>query len=202
LVAIQNGGGEPLAASASPLPALPPEPYILYVGALSRRKNFPGVMQAFALLAGRRPRLRLVVAGGTGRVFAPARAGVPEAGDRVTFLGQVDDPGTLAAAYRGAACLVFPSFYEASPLPPTEAMAHGCPVVAGDIPSLRERCGDAALYGDPRDPAAIAAQVERVLDDRTLADELRRRGAARAAAFTWSACAERTLAVLAEAACA
>jgi glycosyltransferase involved in cell wall biosynthesis len=81
-------------------------------------------------------------------------------------------------------------------------MAHGCPVVAGDIPSLRERCGDAAVYCDPHDPAAIAAQVERVLDDRPLADELRRRGAARAATFTWTACAERTLTVLAEAACA
>jgi glycosyltransferase involved in cell wall biosynthesis len=143
------------------------------------------------------------VAGGATGVFASGEFAVPETiRERVTWLGQVDDPARLAAAYRGARCLVFPSFYEASPLPPTEAMAHGCPVVAAEIPSLRERCGDAALYCDPHDRAAIARAVERVLDDAALAADLRRRGAARAATFTWAACAERTLAVLAEAACA
>jgi glycosyltransferase involved in cell wall biosynthesis len=208
LVAIQNGGAPPAAVlpplpRLPPLPLLPPDPYLLYVGSLSRRKNVPGVLAAFDELAERRPTLRLAVVGGTSVVFSRAAPEPPERiRDRVVLLGQVDDFATLAAAYRGARCLVFPSFYEASPLPPVEAMAYGCPVVAADIPSLRERCGDAALYCDPQDPGALAGAVARVLDDPALADELRRRGAARAAALTWAACAERTLAVLAEAVCA
>jgi glycosyltransferase involved in cell wall biosynthesis len=192
-----------MSSSTTPPPCLPDDPYLLYVGSLSRRKNFPGVVAAFERLAERRPQLRLVVVGGTTAVYA--RAGL-QSGDtlreRIVLLGQVDDPDRLAAAYRGARCLLFPSFYEASPLPPVEAMAYGCPVVAADIPSLRERCGDAALYCDPRDNDDIAHAVERVLDDVVFAAELRRRGVARAAQFTWSACAEQTLAVLAEAACA
>ena len=203
LVAIQNGASVAPTVPIAPVAPIVPDPYILYVGSLSRRKNFPGVLAAFDLMAARRPGLRLAVVGGTSRVFASAgielRDGVRE---RATFLGQVEDHATLVAAYRGACCLVFPSFYEASPLPPTEAMAFGCPVVAADIPSLRERCGDAALYCDPHDPGAIARAVERVLDDGALGDDLRRRGAARVAALTWAACADRTLAVLAEAACA
>jgi glycosyltransferase involved in cell wall biosynthesis len=205
LVAIQNGASAtpPRAAASPTTPPLPADPYVLYVGSLSRRKNFPGVLAAFALLADRRPGLRLVVAGGASGVFAPAEAALaPRIRDRVLYLGQVDDVATLAAAYRGARCFVFPSFYEASPLPPTEAMTFGCPVVAGDIPSLRERCGDAALYCDPRAPADIARAVGRVLDDESLAADLRRKGTARAATLTWETCARRTLAVLAEAACA
>ncbi|HET7039238.1 MAG TPA: glycosyltransferase family 1 protein [Gemmatimonadales bacterium] len=204
LVAIQNGAAATLAALTPPPPLPPlPEQYVLYVGSLSRRKNFPGVLRAFERLAGRAPGLRLVVAGGTSGVFASAGTDVAAgARERVTFLGQVDDPRVLAAAYRGAQCLVFPSFYEASPLPPTEAMALGCPLVAADIPSLRERCGDAALYCDPHDADSIAHAVRRVLDDPALAADLRRKGAARAAALTWAGCAARTLAVLAEAACA
>jgi glycosyltransferase involved in cell wall biosynthesis len=205
LVAIQNGASAtlPPLPSAPPASRLPAEPYVLYVGSLSRRKNFPGVLAAFDLLADRQPGVRLVVAGGASGVFAPAAVTLrPTVRERVVFLGQVDDPAVLAAAYRGARCFVFPSFYEASPLPPTEAMTFGCPVVAADIPSLRERCGDAAVYCDPRDPAAIARAVERVLTDLRLAAGLRERGAARAAALTWQGCARSTLAVLAEAACA
>jgi glycosyltransferase involved in cell wall biosynthesis len=197
LVVIQNGGA-PAPTFRRKEPPLE-KPYVLYVGALSMRKNFPGVVKAFERLGAERRELRLVVIGSSPDVYShlppPAAPGVRE---RIAFLGQVEDDGALEAAYRGASCLVFASFYEASPLPPIEAMAYGCPVVAADIPSLRERCGEAAVYCDPHDPQGIARAVAHVLDDQALAGRLRQAGAARAALFTWRDCAERTLAILAE----
>lgn len=195
VIAIQNGSA-PMGTANDLGPSPAKRPYVLYVGSVSACKNLSGMLAAFARLAEQRPDLHLVVAAGTSAVFAPVRL-VTDARvrDRIVFLGHAGDH-VLANAYRHASCLVLPSLYEASPLPPTEAMAHGCPVVAADIPALRERCGDAALYCDPREPASIAGAVTRILDDSALAGDLRAAGTRRAASFTWPACADRTLQVL------
>jgi glycosyltransferase involved in cell wall biosynthesis len=199
LVTIQNGATIPAPAPDAPLP---PSPYVLFVGSLARLKNLAGAIAAFAVLARARPDLRLAVAGTRSPALSGGDLQIPAAiAPRVVFLGQIEDPARLAAVYAGAACLVVPSFYEASPLPPIEAMAQGCPVAAADLPALRERCGDAALYFDARQPEAIAGTVARILDDIPLAEKLRRRGAERVRRFSWTVCASETLAVLAEAAC-
>ena len=117
----------------------------------------------------------------------------------MVFAGKLSD-AALEAHYDAASVLLFPSFHEASGLPPVEAMAHGCPVVVSEIPALRERCGDAALYCDPHDVATMVAQVGRILDDTDLAADLADRGRERAAAFTWSNCLTATLEVIALAA--
>jgi len=199
LVAIQNGGA-PAISLLTDHPPPADAPYILYVGSLSKRKNLLGVLGAFHRLAGERPTLRLVVVGGVAPSLAGRHPSVSENEHRgrITYLGQVEDRATLEAAYKGASCFVFPSFYEASPLPPIEAMAHSCPVVAADIPSLRERCGPAALYCDPHDPESIAGAVTRVLDGPALAEELRAAGIRQAERFSWESCADRTLEALTE----
>ena len=88
--------------------------------------------------------------------------------------------------YRRASALVFPSLYEGFGLPPIEAMACGCPVAASDAGSLPEVVGDAGILFDPRHAEAIAAGISEALDRD---DELRERGLARAAGFTWDATA-------------
>jgi glycosyltransferase involved in cell wall biosynthesis len=68
----------------------------------------------------------------------------------------------LDELYRTSLALVYPSLAEGQGLPPLEAMAAGCPVICADIPVLRETCGGAAFYVDPRDPAALAGLLERM----------------------------------------
>lgn len=154
--------------------------YVLAVGSQSRNKNFAAVLDAMARIDD--PDLVLVAAGGGNtRIFT----GTAVEHARLQRAGYVSDQ-QLRALYEGAACFVFPSFYEGFGLPPLEAMCCGCPVVVSDRASLPEVCGDAALYCDPDDPATLAAQLRRVLGSPALAQELREAGLRRAATLTWT----------------
>ena len=85
--------------------------------------------------------------------------------DRVRHLGFVSRT-QLAALYRRARALVFPSLYEGFGAPPLEAMACGCPVATSGASSLGEACGGAALYFDAREPESIAGSCGSTLARR------------------------------------
>lgn len=173
-------------------------PYILTVSTIQPRKNYQRLVQAFAPLAARNPRLSLIIAGGKGWNYEeiltePERQGL---GDRVRFPGFIPDddlPGLLS----GAELFVYPSLYEGFGLPILEAMACGTPVIASDRSSLPEVTGDAGLQVDPLDVAALTAAMERVLTDSDLRSSLVARGRIQAARFTWPAAALQLLGVYA-----
>jgi glycosyltransferase involved in cell wall biosynthesis len=167
-------------------------PYALWVGALQARKDPASAIEAIALV----PELRLVLAGpdrGGGRAVREAveRLGLDH---RVDLLGYVDQE-RLAALYRGAACLVFPSRYEGFGLPLVEAMACGTPVVAARTGALPEVASDAALLVEPGSPFALARGIEEAIAER---ERLVAAGLERARSFSWRTTAERTLAVYRE----
>lgn len=160
----------------SPDPTVEREPFLLYPARPWPHKNHERLLEAFALVRAERPELRLVLTGSGHREAQP---------DGVTALGAVTDDA-LIGLYRRASAVVFPSLYEGFGLPPIEAMACGCPVAASTAGSIPEICGDSAVLFDPTDPEAIAAGVLAALAD---ADRLATGGPARAALFTWAACA-------------
>jgi glycosyltransferase involved in cell wall biosynthesis len=131
----------------------------------------------------------LVLVGPAGWGEALDTAGLPPDAVRTPgYLPQAD----LVRVVAGAAALVVPSWYEGFGLPALEALACGTPVVASDLPALREVLGDQADLVPPGDPAALADALARALDDP---GNERRRAArrTRAAGFTWENCAQATL---------
>jgi glycosyltransferase involved in cell wall biosynthesis len=90
---------------------------------------------------------------------------------------------------------VFPSRYEGFGLPVLEAMACGCPVLSSNASSLPEVAGDAAILLDPMDVESFTREMVRVISDSDLRQDLRERGLARAAQFSWDWTARETIAV-------
>jgi glycosyltransferase involved in cell wall biosynthesis len=169
-----------------------PERVILCVGTLEPRKNLTGLLEAFARLAPESD-AELVVVGGQGWLFDEALARVATLGltGRVRFTGFVPEDD-LPRWYNAATVFVYPSLYEGFGLPPLEALACGVPTVTSAGTVMAEIVGDAALLTDPRDPAAIAAAIARLLDDNPLRTTLRERGPRQAAPFTWAHAAAAT----------
>jgi glycosyltransferase involved in cell wall biosynthesis len=172
-------------------------PFILSVGTVQPRKNLKRLIQALHLLRHDHglPHI-LVNAGRKGWLYDDIFATVQELQlERdVLFLEQVDD-AALRALYTAASALAYPSLYEGFGIPPLEAMACGTPVVASNVSSIPEVVGDAGLLVDPLDHGALAAALARVLTDRALAHELRRRGFERARQFTWERQARKLMAL-------
>lgn len=163
-------------------------PYLLFVGAIQPRKDPVAALEALRILGGDE---RLLMVGPHKRGLAEVRAAAERLGvaDRVELLGHVSTE-ELGALYRGAECLVFPSLYEGFGLPVLEAMACGTPVVARRLTAIPEVAGDAAVLVEPGDPAALAAGVETVRQDR---DRLVAAGLAQASRFTWARTVELTV---------
>jgi glycosyltransferase involved in cell wall biosynthesis len=161
-----------------------PARFVLWCGTLEPRKNLPGLLEAFGLVAQQDPGLHLVLVGPTGwgeRVAPPAGPWR----DRVHQVGRVGHD-LLPAVYAAAEVFTFPSLWEGFGLPVLEAMTVGTPVVTSAGTSMAEVVGDAGLLVDPRDPTELAAGLTAAIGHRA---ELAAAGLARAAALTWEASA-------------
>ena len=115
--------------------------------------------------------------------------------DQLLYLGYVKQH-FLPGLYRGAACLVFPSLFEGFGIPLVEAMTTGCPIACGDVCSIPEVVGEAAMMFDPRNPDSIADAVETLLRDPEVGKQLAQKGRKRAKLFSWEKAAQEALEIL------
>jgi glycosyltransferase involved in cell wall biosynthesis len=160
-------------------------PFVFALGSRARHKNIYilfSIAKELDLLG-----LDLLVAGGTDRLFsAIPSTDIPP---NVRMLGAVTDDD-LAALYKAALCLTFPSIVEGFGLPVLEALALGCPVVASNAASIPEVCGDAALFADPTSPRAWLDQIRRLRTEPGLIQSLQARGFKQAERLSWKKAAQ------------
>lgn len=172
------------------------DPLLLVVSNSYPHKSLETAVRAFGLLQAEFPHRLLVV--GRPRRGEPALAAAmaelpdPSRAVRLDYASRAD----LAALYRAADLLLFPSRYEGFGLPVLEAMSAGLPVVAAREGSVPEVAGDAAVFARAGDAEDFARAARAVLSDPAERARLAGSGRARAALFSWRSTAERTLGVL------
>ena len=196
-----------------------PERFVLYLGSNKPHKNLTRLVEAWQMADGgwQAANCKLVIAGAWDERYPEARELANSSGAKASpengqppassfqlpvWLGPMSE-ADLPALYSAATAFVFPSLYEGFGLPVLEAMACGTPAICSNTSSLPEVAGDpaagsgpsAALLVDPLDTAALADALRLVLTDDGLQAELRRRGLAQAARFTWQQTAAATLTI-------
>lgn len=160
--------------------------YVLGLGTVEPRKDFPTLVAAFDAIANSKPDLRLVIAGPDGwgtEALAKALA-TAQHRDRIVRLGWVSDEDR-DALLAGASVFAYPSLYEGFGLPPLEALAHRTPVVATATGALPEVLGAAAAWAEVGNVDSLADAISSVLENETLGTEIVTAGLDRLARFSW-----------------
>jgi glycosyltransferase involved in cell wall biosynthesis len=170
---------------------------LVHVGGMNAHKNVLGLLRAMPAIVAAHPEVQLAIVGdASGKGFWDDVATLerfvaehPPLPSHVHFTGYIDDE-SLCRLLNSTYALVFPSLWEGFGLPAVEAMSCAVPVLASRRGSLPEVVGDAGLYFDPEDPAAIAASALRLLDDPALRERLSGIAHARSQGFRWDRAAE------------
>ncbi|MCL4402679.1 MAG: glycosyltransferase family 4 protein, partial [Acidobacteria bacterium] len=167
------------------------------ISTLHPHKNIDRLLRAFAVFRRTRPEFRLVLAGMRGfhgDVVESLRAQLGLQ-DAVELTGWIERP-RLMELYARAAAFVYPSSFEGFGMPVLEAMAAGLPVACSRIPPLEEIGADAVRYFDPEDVDDLVSALFAVTGDESVRRDLACRGPRRAAGFSWTEAARKTLAAL------
>ena len=201
--AVAEGRAVAAGLDAGTSPTAVERPYILAIGTIEPRKDYPRLVEAFAELATTHAELRLVIAGAEGRGSQALDDAVRAArcGDRIVRLGYVND-SLRSSLLDGAAALAYPSVYEGFGFPPLEAMAAGIPVVVTAGGAVPEVVGDGAVVVPVGDTAALAGALGQVISDDQLRLDLVARGHAQVSRYSWDATAEAMVALYVDAAAA
>ncbi|HXM34793.1 MAG TPA: glycosyltransferase family 1 protein [Pyrinomonadaceae bacterium] len=175
--------------------------FLLFVGTVEPRKNLSTLLRAFEeVLRVREKPLQLVIAGRKGWLVDDLFESLKHsaAAAKVVFTGYLADED-LCALYSSCAALIYPSIYEGFGLPPLEAMACGAPVIASDIPAIKEVVGSAARLVSAESSGALASSLLDLLDSVSGKKALSDAGVKRAGEFSWRRAATASKGVYTEA---
>jgi glycosyltransferase involved in cell wall biosynthesis len=175
-----------------------PEKFILYMGTLQPRKNIPSLIEAFAKTKNKISGMKLVICGN--RKAHNFDKKIDETIAKNNLSGDVHFPGYISeenkkAVFRLSQAFVFPSLYEGFGIPLLEAMSQKVPVLASDIPSLKEIAQNGALYFNTDSLDDFSGKMYDICINNDLREELIRTGRARASFFSWENSARQMLAI-------
>jgi glycosyltransferase involved in cell wall biosynthesis len=177
---------ESVSANADALEKLGNTPgFLFYPAQFWAHKNHVNLLLAVRQLADEGVKIPLVLTGSDFGNLAFVKQKVNDLGltDQVKIIGFVDKVD-LVLLYKNALALTYISFFGPENLPPLEAFALGCPVIAAKVDGAEEQMGNAALLVDPESPREIAAAIRRLYEDRALRSELIAKGRERATRWT------------------
>lgn len=169
-----------------------PDRYIVSVGTLEPRKNYPLLLEGFSRIAPEFPDLKLVIVGrhADGLVSVSRQIRDLHLDDRVMLPGYVTGD-LLPDLYRGACVSVFSSWDEGFGIPPLESIACGTPVVVSDIPVFHETLGDAALYFSLTDLDSLELWLKKVMTDSHFMSLRREIGLKHVERYSWKEAAQK-----------
>lgn len=168
--------------------------YFLYLGTIEPRKNIKNIILAFDKYLKENKLYQLVIAGKKGWFFEDVFSLVDRLHllENVIFTGFIeeeDKPYLIA----GAKIFIYPSIYEGFGIPVLEALACGIPTITSNVSSLPEVAGDAALLVPPKDIEEIYLAIRRLIEDKELYENLKRRSIEQAKKFSWEKTAFETI---------
>lgn len=155
------------------------KPFALAVSSPSYHKNFSALINAFSKIDNP---IELKIIGSSTSVFKNFKN--HEVNPNIKFLGRISDD-ELIELYQTAEFFIFPSLYEGFGIPPLEAQACGCPVLASNTASIPEVLGNSALYFNPKDTIDIQNAIEKASVDQVLKHNLIELGFANVKKYSW-----------------
>lgn len=162
--------------------------YIFFIGTIEPRKEIPTLMKAYSQLPkGMTDEYSLVISGGMGWKSEQSQAAITKAqkaGLHVVYTGYIDQKDRTAL-YQKSSLFVMPSAYEGFGMPILEAAASGVPVIASDIPVLRESAGNGALYVKVGDAGELSETIQKVLSTPLLQKELVAKASRHLKTYSW-----------------
>jgi len=171
-------------------------PYLFYVGKIEKKKNIPGLIEAFAILkdSNKAIKHKLVLVGDAFYGYDEVHYLIREYNldNDVIMPGWIKEED-MPYIYSGASAFVFASNYEAFGITLLEAMASELPIAASNISSIPEVLNGAGLLFDPRNTKSIVSALKKIISDENLQKKLSALGKTRVKFFNWDKCACETL---------
>lgn len=170
-------------------------PYILYIGGFSSRKNALGLINAFKDSYDSFNQPYTLLLGGSlkdegEKLFNYVKDN--NLSDKIIFCGYLEER-ELPILYSGCDAFVYPSFYEGFGLPPLEAMSCKAPVITSNLTSIPEVADNSSILINPYDKDDLSRALVKLLNDKYLKEELSEKGYKNSLNFTWEKTAEKTL---------
>lgn len=195
-IKVIHNGANTLKLNSKTLDCVKEENFILYLGRITRMKNIQGILKSFDLISSKVDHKLVIVGNNEKEMQKEINAACLKkiSRNKIVFKQNLTEE-EKCVLMKKASLFLFVSLYEGFGLPPIEAMACGCPVIASNNSSLPEVCGDAAYYVDPENHSEIANGILEVLNNDELRNRMVNNGINRSMLFNWSFSAKEHLRV-------